>query len=140
MKTRSANYKLSDSKLWQKISRDFGDGGGIYELYCMLPKTEIVAIQRMHKTDAMGTLYIGWAKRFRDGVIELKKSMALHDSSSNHEGGVRYRDSKILQEKYPYEHLYVELQSTDRNVDMESEKLKSYIGEFGELPPLNSTF
>ena len=103
----------------------------------MLPKTEIVAVKQMHKTDAMGTLYIGRAQKFCDEVIELKKAMAPDDSSLIHEGGVRYMDSETLQEKYPYEHLYVELHGTDKSVEMESEKLKSYVKEFGELPPLN---
>tara|TARA_R110000744_G_scaffold107196_11_gene203675 strand:- start:867 stop:1289 length:423 start_codon:yes stop_codon:yes gene_type:complete len=137
MKTRSANYRLSDSRLWQKINRDFGDAGGIFELYCMLPKTEIVPVRRMLKTDTMGTLYIGRATRFLDEVIELKKSMAPADTSSNHECGARYRDSETLKEKYPYEHLYIELHGTDQGLELESEKLKSYLREFGELPPLN---
>lgn len=59
----------------------------------------------MHKTDATGTLYIGRATRFLDEVIELKKSMAPADAFSNHECGARYRDSEILQEKYPYVYL-----------------------------------
>jgi len=137
MKIKSGSYRLSDKRCWEKIRKDFGDGGGTYELYCMLPKTEIVPVRRMLKTDTMGTLYIGRATRFLDEVIELKKSMAPADTSLNHEGGVRYRDSETLKEKYPYEHLYIELHGTDKSLELESEKLKSYLREFGELTPLN---
>ena len=136
MKISSGSYRLSDFRLWEKIRRDFGDGGGTYELYCMLPKTEIVPVRRMLKTDTMGTLYIGRATRFLDRVIELKKSIAPADTSSNHECGVRYKDSEILQEKYPYEHLYIELHGTDQGLELVKEKLDSYVREFGKLPPL----
>ncbi|HBU77831.1 MAG TPA: hypothetical protein DEF18_06985 [Muricauda sp.] len=137
MKIRNGSYKLSDKRFWEKIKKDFGEGGGAYELYCMLPKTEIVPVQRMLKTDESGTLYIGRATSFLDRVIALKKSISPDHTSSNHECGVRYKDSKTLQEKFPYEYLYIELLGTDKGMELEREKLKSYVREFGELPPLN---
>lgn len=137
MKIRNGSYRLSDKEFWGKIKKDFGEGGGTYELYCMLPKTYIVPVPRMLKTDKSGTLYIGKATSFLDRVIELKKSLSPNHTSSNHECGVRYKDSEILQGKYPYEHLYIELHGTDMGVELEREKLKSYVREFGELPPLN---
>lgn len=137
MKIRNGSYRLSDKRFWEKIQARYGDGGGAYELYCMLPKTNIVPIQRMLKTDKSGTLYIGRATSFLDRVIELKKSISPDYTSSNHECGIRYKDSEILQEKYPYEHLYIELHGTEMGVELEREKLNSYLKEFGELPPLN---
>ncbi|KAB7528228.1 hypothetical protein F8C76_10175 [Flagellimonas olearia] len=137
MKIRNSSYRLSDKRFWEKIQKQYGNGGGTYELYCMLPKTNIVPVQRMLKADKSGTLYIGRATSFLDRVIELKKSISPNHTSSNHECGVRYKDSEILQEKYPYEHLYIELHGTDKSVELEREKLKSYVREFGELPPLN---
>lgn len=137
MKIRNGSYKLSDKRFWEKIKKDFGKGGGTYELYCMLPKTEIVPVQRMLKTDESGTLYIGRATSFLDRVIGLKKSLSPDHISSNHECGVRYKDSKTLQEKFPYEYLYIELHGTDKGMELEREKLKYYVREFGELPPLN---
>ncbi len=137
MKIRNSSYRLSDKRFWEKIQAQYGDGGGTYELYCMLPKTNIVPVHRMLKTDKSGTLYIGRATSFIDRVIELRKSLSPNHISSNHACGIRYKSSESLQEKYPYEHLYIELHGTKMGVELEREKLNAYLNEFGELPPLN---
>ncbi len=88
MKIRNGSFKLSDKRFWENIKKEFGNGGGTYELYCMMPKTNIVPVQRMLKADKSGTLYIGRATSFLDRVIELKKSISPDYTSSNHECGV----------------------------------------------------
>lgn len=134
---RNGSYRIADDGFWKKINKDFGTTGGVYELYCMMPKHRIVPVQRLLKTDVEGTLYIGKAASFLDRVIELKKSISPKYVSSGHECGFRYKESKAIQERFPYEHLYMELHGTTDERVLELDMLNSYLKEFGELPPLN---
>ena len=129
------NYRIADDKFWENINTDFDNGGGVYELYCSMSNKEIIPICRLLKEDENGTLYIGKADSFLDRVIELKKSISL--TSSNHECGVRYKESDVIKEKFPYENLYVKLTGSDDPRLLETKKLDDYIKEFGEVPPLN---
>ena len=133
----NSGYRIADDNFWYNIEKDFGQGGGVYELYCMTPKTNIKPINRLLKKDKKGTLYIGKADSFLDRVIHLKKSLSPDYISSNHECGVRYKALTEIRENFPYEHLYVELLGSSNPRTLEVERLDSYLKEFGELPPLN---
>lgn len=134
---RKGTYRISCERFWHQINKDFGVGGGVYELYCMMPNTEVEPVPRMLKVDLQGTLYIGMAASFLDRVVELKKSISPKYKSSGHECGVKYKELRAIQEKYPFEHLYVELHGTKVPRELEQDKLQKYYKEFGELPPLN---
>ena len=130
-------YRIADKDFWHNIEKDFGNGGGVYELFCMTPKINIKPINRLLKKDNRGTLYIGKADCFLDRVIELKKSLSPDYTSRGHECGVRYKASDLIQEKFPFEYLYVELGGTPNPRTLEVELLDQYLKEFGEFPPLN---
>ena len=134
-KILTKHLQISNSDFWNQIQSDFGEGGGIYKLYCR--NENRIKIERVVKTDKSGILYIGKAKSFLDRVITLKKSLSPNYLSSNHECGVRYKNSKQLMEKFPFEKLWVELISCEDINKKESELLSKYENEFGELPPLN---
>lgn len=131
------NYQISNNKFWQQINDDFSEGGGTYRMYCIDNQHKPITTNRILKIDNNGTLYIGKAIQFLDRVITLKKSLSPDHISENHECGVRYKSSKLFEQKFPYNNLWIELNSCE-NIDItEKEMLYNYEKEFGELPPLN---
>lgn len=131
----SKQYKISDTEFWRKINSDFNIGGGTYQLYCVDDIDNPIQINRLLKNDKKGILYIGKALTFLDRVIDLKKSLSPYHISANHECGVRYKNN--LRERFPYENLWVELESFENIDEAEKKLLSDYENEFGELPPLN---
>ena len=131
-----ALLKISDRELWNKINNEFSIGGGVYKVIAT-DDEKPVAIQRLLDIDKEGILYIGKASSFLDRVIFLKTSTDPDYKSSNHEFGVRYKEHPTMKVKYPYDKLFVHLETTDKPDSLESEALKNYYHKFGELPPLN---
>jgi hypothetical protein len=130
-------YNISDSEFWSKINTDFGEGGGIYQLYCCDENDQIIKTNRLLKTDNNGILYIGKATSFLDRVITLKKSISPNYNSDNHECGVRYKSSDLTKAKFPFDYLRIKLIGCENIDSKEKELLTKYEQEFGELPPLN---
>jgi hypothetical protein len=61
-------------------------------------------------------------------------------TSLPHRAGLIYRLHPELQRRFPYEHLWVSIATTDNPEDhhhMERTELRKYFVDFGELPPLN---
>ena len=135
-KELTKQYQISNHDFWNKIESDFGKSGGVYKLYC-IDKGKPIKIDRVLKTDYTGILYIGKAASFLDRVITLKKSLSPIYISSNHECGVRYKNSEPLKKKFPFEKLWVELIGCEDINKEEKKLLSTYEKQYGELPPLN---
>ncbi len=131
--------KFSDEQMWHKIDEEFNTSGGVYILKC---STEInnfipMSTNRLIECDNNGILYIGKANSFIDRVIDLKKSISPQYNSSSHECGARYKVHKKLQDKFPFENLYIELYGDKKPLELEKIFLTEYEASFGELPPIN---
>lgn len=130
------NYQISDPNFWNQIQSDFGESGGVYKLYCC-NKKEPIKVERVLKPDPEGILYIGKAMSFLDRVITLKKSLSPDYVSSNHECGVRYKNSEQFMKKFPFEKLWIKLIQCENIDKTEHRLLSDYEKRYGELPPLN---
>ena len=132
-------FKISSETMWDDINAKFGKQGGVYKLKCDESKNSFIplSVNRFLKNDNEGVLYIGMAKEFLDRVPNLKKSISPNYKSSSHECGARYKSNQSIQDKYPFENLYIELIGSDDPRDLESDLIRKYEVEFGELPPFN---
>lgn len=128
-------FKVSDNKFWYQIEEVFKNKGGVYELFCK-NNDDVIPVNRLLKEDVLGRLYIGKANYFLDRVIELKKSLSPNHASSGHECGVRWKEP-LIQEKFPYDKLWIRLEYSEDPRFLETKKLEDYRKEYGELPPLN---
>jgi hypothetical protein len=134
------NYAIFSSDMWHEINEEFGKKGGVYLLKCSNKSQElqdVIAINRLLKTDSEGILYIGKASSFLVRVAELKKSISPDYESSSHECGARYKSNPLISAKFPFKNLFVKLIPSDDPRSLEFELLSKYEREFGELPPLN---
>ncbi len=131
--------KFSDEKMWHKIDEEFNENGGVYILKCSTETNNFIPMStnRLIECDKNGILYIGKANSFIDRVIDLKKSISFKYNSSSHECGVRYKAHKKLQDKFPFENLYIELYGNNEPLKLEKIYLREYELAFGELPPIN---
>lgn len=127
---------LSDPNLWNKINETFGKSGGIYKIKAFNNNTPVI-INRLLDSDKEGVLYIGMANSYLDRVITLRKSTDPEYISTNHEFGSRYKQHSTIKIKFPYDSLFIELQSSDNPNELEKIELRKYYAAFGELPPLN---
>ena len=128
---------IAESGFWSQIEAEFGNGGGVYFLFCFDADNSIVPISRLLGNDVEGVLYIGMATSFLNRVIELKKSLSPEHISSSHECGARYKSHKAISQQFPYERLAVKLFTSDNPREAERDFLQKYYAEFGELPPFN---
>lgn len=128
-------FKISDTEFWNRINSEFHENGGTYQLFCVDNQNTPIPTHRLLKTDENGILYIGKALRFLDRVIDLKKSLSPDHISTNHECGVRYKYN--IKDKFPYDKLWIKLETHENIVETEKKLLIDYEKEFGELPPLN---
>ena len=130
-------FQILHEKSWYHINDAFGNGSGVYKLFCKDSTGKRIPVHRVTKIDESGILYIGKVSNFLDRVIELKKSLHPDYSSSSHSCGVRYKSSYELMEKFTPENLYIELIVDEDYANLEKEELNKYLTEFHELPPLN---
>ncbi|MEO1548683.1 MAG: hypothetical protein AAFU74_18210 [Bacteroidota bacterium] len=134
---KNGSYLLSDKWLQERLKKHFGEAGGIYELYCMKPKTDILPIDYARNYDPKGTLYIGKAESFQKDVIELQRAMEPSNDSSLHECSKGYWGKPEIWKDHPYRNLYVELTESKKVDNSFVDKLHSFMEEFEDLPPLN---
>lgn len=132
-------FKISSETMWDDINDKFGKKGGVYILKCFDSENTStpLPVNRFLKKDSEGILYIGMANEFLDRVPNLTKSISPNYKSSSHACGVRYKSNQSIQDRYPFENLYLELIGSDNPRVTESDLLKKYEEIFGELPPLN---
>ena len=132
-------FKISSETMWYDINSKFDKKGGVYILKCFDSENTStpLSINRFLKKDSKGILYIGMANEFLDRVANLKKSISPKYNSNSHECGVRYKSNQSIQDKYPFQNLYLELIGSDSPRDLEYDLIKKYEEEFGELPPFN---
>lgn len=133
----SDEFQILHEKSWYQINEKFGNGTGVYKLFCKDSLGKRIPVPRVTKIDKSGILYIGKVSNFHDRVIDLKKSLHPNYNSSSHSCGVRYKSSPELMEKYSPENLYIELIVDNDYTKLEKEELNKYLTEFHELPPLN---
>jgi len=139
MVNKDLQVKIADNKMWDLINEKFQNSGGVYILKCSTSYTYFTpsTINRLLDCDKNGILYIGKANSFIDRVPNLKKSISPQYKSTSHECGTRYKSNEVFKDKLPYDHLYLELYSSDNPIVLEKEFLKNYEDSFGELPPFN---
>lgn len=139
MKNSGIKIKFVDDKMWYKIDSEFNTNGGVYILKCSKEMDSFVpiAVNRLLADDKDGILYIGKANTFINRVIDLKKSISPQYNSNSHECGTRYKMHKGLQEKFPFQNLYIELYGDENPLELEKILLTEYESTFGELPPIN---
>ena len=131
-------FRISSENMWHEINNEFGHTGGVYILKCLQANNSLpIPVNRLLSNDEQGILYIGKTNSFTDRVAELKKSISPEYSSESHECGSRYKINNMIQEKYPYENLIIELVGSENPRETEASLLKEYEYKFGELPPLN---
>lgn len=136
VKSQFRAFHVDDDNFWYDIESEFGQTGGVYNLICIQDKQRI-PIARLLSIDNNGILYIGKATSFLNRVIELKKSLSKEYETLSHEAGYRYLENDKIQNRFPYEDLYVLLKPADDINKAEKDMLNAYIQKFGELPPLN---
>jgi len=133
--------RLSDVRLYDKISACFGEGGGVYRLHCLATDSDhaVAPLPRALSVDEEGVLYIGKAARFLDRVITLKKAMSPNHHSGGHIAGRRYKGDTYtsFRQRFPFARLCLTFFPAESPEALEKTKLNEYCRRFGEPPPLN---
>jgi hypothetical protein len=93
-------------------------------------------VPRFLKDDSNGILYIGKGKMLDTNHRLGKLINAFNQTEQMHNAGIRYSMGK-LRSSYPIEHIKVYIHLCESPRDTEVELLKTYMEEFGELPPFN---
>lgn len=129
---------LLDANLWYEIEGTHGESGGAYIVRCFEDLEDtVIPIDRLLGVDVSGILYVGAATCFTDRVITLKKSVSSGHNDTNHEFGVRYKESCSIQQRFRAERLVVTLVESENPIAEEAGILERYLQRYGELPPFN---
>lgn len=122
----------NDFIIWANEMKQFSCKDGIYIL-CTNK-----SINRALGTDSEGILYIGkgiLTDLARPRIGTLVNS--LNNTATYHEAGVRYHQIPQYKEKFPLEGLKLKVELFVDARNEEKNRLKNYLEEFGEYPPLN---
>ena len=111
------------------LARDLPHGG-IYILHAGKP------VPRLLGEDEDGILYIG-----KGEILDYQNRIGKFVNSLNatevvHDGGSRFNMSAI-EHNYPLENAGIEIILTEDPEGLERDRLKQYLGKYGELPPFN---
>ena len=98
---------------------------------------QTLTIPRVLDDDHEGILYIGKAKLFCHRTGDLARSFSSQYQQSKHQSGQRYWGDTRYQKRYPYDHLRMFMWVSDNPTELEQSFFQSYLGKFGETPPLN---
>lgn len=108
---------------------------GMYRIY-WLKNGISQSISRICGNDSSGLLYIGHtAGTLQDRLNQFRCSAFLR--STNHSGGLKYRNSKVLLNLIKPDELFAKVEPCKGSHDSERNELKKYADKFGEVPPLN---
>lgn len=110
---------------------------GIYRIHHR-PNRKVAPICRTAGEDLRGIIYIGKSDNLRQRIWTFRK--VVFDDFVVTEGHVaanRYVRIRSLHRTFPPSSLWFEFEEVDDCKEAEKEALLKYIGEFGEVPPLN---
>jgi len=132
-------YFISSIHLYDQITHNFQESGGIYKLFCLENSREgkVIAINRLLKIDKEGILYIGRTNCFFKRIIDLKKSLSPEYKTLLHKCGRLYSRNSAIRNRFKFENLCVILEHSEEPHHLETEALKKYFNTFGEIPPFN---
>lgn len=136
LSTLSSNYRLLPA-----VGRE-SEWSGVYRIFAL-----DTAINRLCGQDATGTLYLGMAGA-GDRRWSILRTRIMSVAKQEHHATKPWRYNKLLQQKFPWEALFIEWAYTRRRNNYKGEAiamaplaeswlLSSYCDSFGELPPLN---
>lgn len=113
---------------------------GVYRLVGLTIEGDVgtpAIITRLHGQDTTGTLYIGKAGQLHQRLNQFRRSLIREMS---HEAAYTYRESRIMQEKFP--RLAFAMLETPANMafGVEQDLIRAYLNSFGDSPPLNCSF
>jgi hypothetical protein len=133
------SYLISSIDLYDQITHDFQESGGIYKLFCLENRTmgKAIAINRLLAIDKEGILYIGSTNCFLNRIIDLKKSLSPEHKTLSHKCGRLYKRNLAIRNRFKFENLCVILEHSEEPDHLERAELKKYFRSFGEIPPFN---
>ncbi len=129
--------QISDNNFWYTIVEKYHNKGGVYKVIAVR-NGERRPIERLLSTDKEGVLYIGNTTSFLNRIVILKKSTAPGYISSTHEFGTQYKEHPLIQLKFPFDELFIDLKPHENPEEFERRELKKYYEKFGEMPPFNN--
>lgn len=138
----SFTHKLSDlilptEEFYVTVNPAYFNSSGVYVLRSFDDMGQTLTIPRVLDDDHDGILYIGKAKLFCHRTGDLARSFSSQYQQSKHQSGQRYWSDTRYQKRYPYDHLRMFMWVSDNPTELEQSFFQSYLGKFGETPPLN---
>jgi hypothetical protein len=112
---------------------------GIYRIFLFDSKGKSSTINRFIGSDPSGLIYIGAAEKttIKYRLNAFLRSMDETRLQNNHSGGRKVAKNDRLKEYIQDCRLFFSAEYCEDAKDKEFDAIKEYVGDYGEVPPLN---
>jgi len=112
---------------------------GIYRIFLFDSKGKSSTINRFIGSDPSGLIYIGAAEKttIKYRLNAFLRSMDVKYKQNNHSAGNKVLKNEGLNGLVDLNRLFFSVVHCANAKEMESEAIRSYVQDYGEVPPLN---